>query len=672
MTGGAMRPVSLTESAGPPAATSFRPLSDAQCALLEASPYPMLVLDREFRIRFVNMEASEYGVVVPALLVGRNVWACYPALEGSVFHDAYQGVLDSGTATRFERYDAERDRWQAVVAYPADGGVVAKLEDITETKRAEFALRESEAAQRRALNALQRSEEVLRLAQEAANIGSFDVDLRTGLMTRSEQLLRLLALKPGVGHETLGLGAAIHDFVHAEDRDRIRREWSEIVSTGVGRTLRVRLIRADGVVRHVTSSLMLVRNEQGAPVRIVGTSIDVTEQLHAEEERQYVEAQIQHAQKLESLGVLAGGIAHDFNNLLVGILGNASLALLDLDPGTEARQSLAAIEESAQRAADLTRQLLAYAGKGRYVMERMNIAPIIEDMQSLMRSAMSRNASLRVDLTVPMPDVEVDISQFRQVMMNLVTNASDALGNASGTVTVHSGQQELSREFLATCVPGTNAAPGAFAYVAVRDTGSGMDDSTRRRMFEPFFSTKFTGRGLGLAATMGIVRSHRGTLCVESATGSGTSVTLFLPIANATQHEPASVRDGEWRGAGHILVVDDEDSVRAVATALLRRRGFEVTEAKDGSHAVELLRQHPADYALVLLDLTMPGMNGEATFRALREIRDDQRVLLMSGYNEQDVTRMFLGRGLAGFLQKPFRADELYARVADTLHAQSM
>ncbi|WP_425486258.1 PAS domain-containing hybrid sensor histidine kinase/response regulator [Gemmatimonas groenlandica] len=747
---------------------------------MEWSPNPKLVLDREFRVRYINHAALAYGQVERDALIGRNVWECYPALKDSIFHEAYESVLTTGVTARFERYDDEHDRWQSVYAFPADDGVIAVLEDITERRRAERSLQASEAAlaraqevagigsfsverpghlqlsaqayrllgldptvdtidiptiramlassdperwaalsartpigddismdftatrrdgstvilhvlarvmkgasgeqklfgtaqnvteQRHALENLRRSEETLRLAQEAANIGSFDFDLRTNSMFRSDQLLRMLGLEPNDEARAHIDARPRFDFVHPDDRALVQETWSKVISTGERHVIRMRVFRVDGVERHMISSAMLVRDGNGEPARIVGTQVDITDQVRGDEERARVESQLQQAQKLESLGVLAGGIAHDFNNLLVGILGNASLALLDLEPGAEARQSIAEIEQSAQRAAELTRQLLAYAGKGRYVVETADASSVISEMTSLMRTAISRNASLQMDLATSLPRVDVDVNQFRQVVMNLITNASDALGSKPGLISVRTGRQEVSREYLSGCAPGSGAQPGSFTYVEVHDNGTGMDDATRQRIFEPFFSTKFTGRGLGLAATMGIMRSHHGAIRVYSEVGSGTSVKLLFP--SSTQSSGAGTVSGartdEWRGGGQILVVDDEDSVRAVASALLRRRGFRTQEASDGVKALELFQEQPDAFDLVLLDLTMPNMNGEETLRALRDLRPAVNVLLMSGYNEQDVTRMFAGRSLSGFLQKPFRAEELYASVARSL-----
>ena len=737
------------EASSLPSANEFRPLTAEQAALFELSPNPVLVLDVLFRIRFVNRIAAQLGHVDATELIGLNVWKRFPEFEGTIFHQAYAAVLNEQVARRFEEHNRDTDHWRAVYAYPADGGVVAVLEDVTAQRRAERALRESDQAlasaqevaaigswtwtlpdtlhwsqalddarqgrdfeitltvnrpdttmgyyhvQARAARSeagdvshifgtiqdlterlradenLRRSEKTLRLAQEAANIGSFDYDLRTRQTRWSAQLIRIFGYDPeSFDHRAID-GEPRLDVLHPDDREKVLAVYGRASTTGEKQAVRHRILRPSGEVRHVFSSAMLVRDAKGDPARLVGTALDVTEQVQADVERAKLESQIQQAQKLESLGILAGGIAHDFNNLLVGILGNASLALLDIDVATGARRSIEEIERAAQRAAELTRQLLAYAGKGRFVIEAVDASAVVAEMASLLRTAVSRTASVQLDLPTTLPSIEVDATQFRQVVMNLITNASDALGDSAGTITVCTGAQTLSAEYLASCSPGTNAVPGHYVYVVVRDTGSGMDAITQQRIFDPFFSTKFTGRGLGLAATLGIVRGHMGAIRVDSEVGSGTSVKLHFPASTKSTPAAPPPREDNWRSKGRVLVVDDEVSVRAVTRALLQRRGFEVDEAQDGLVGLEMFGTDPDAYALVMLDLTMPGLGGEETFRAMRGIRDDIRVLLMSGYNEQEVTQRFIGRGLAGFLQKPFRADDLCAMIARTLDIEA-
>ncbi|GAB1342570.1 hypothetical protein MASR1M101_16970 [Gemmatimonas sp.] len=629
----------------------FRPLTPAQAEMLELSPNPKLVLDRQFRIRFVNRVTAAYANIDRDALIGRNVWDCYPELRHSVFHQAYQRVLDTGEPARFVRHDPPTDRWQSVYAFPAGDGVIAVLEDITE--------------QRRNIDRLRESEETLRLAQEAANIGCFHRDLRTNETYWSDQLIRINGFDPDTfDRSRIGRDPTL-DQVLPDDLDRVRDHWHDVVSLGTPLKLPIRIRRPDGSIRHLQTSMALVRDVDGTPARVVGTVLDMTEQVEAELERQRIDAQMQQAQKLESLGVLAGGIAHDFNNLLVGILGNASLAMIELSDAKTVQECLTEIEMAAQRAAELTRQLLAYAGKGRYVVERADLTRAIDDMSVLLRSAVVRSAAVEFDLAPQVPLVDVDLGQFRQVVLTLATNSSDAVGEEAGVIRVASGRLTVNEQYLADCVPGTMAQPGDYVFVEVSDTGEGMDAATRQRMFEPFFSTKFTGRGLGLAATMGIMRAHRGAIRVESEPGRGTKVTLLFPVA-LDQATTLSVGT-DWRGSGDVLIVDDEASVRTVVGSLLRRRGFTVVEALDGADGVRLFSAHPSRWRLVLLDLTMPNLSGEQTLRALRDLRPDIPVLMMSGYAEADV-RQEAG-DCSGFLQKPFSAVELIGAVRRVVEA---
>jgi PAS domain S-box-containing protein len=492
-------------------------------------------------------------------------------------------------------------------------------------------------------------------------------DLRLRQSEWSDHLYRMLGFEPGeldateIDHDTS------KSFIHPDDLEAVRNTWKRALISGGTERLRLRIVRRDGQVRTFDANFFTVRDQHDEAARVVGTVRDVTEELRAAEERAQLEAQMQQAQKLESLGVLAGGIAHDFNNLLVGILGNASLALLDLSSDSPVRQSVAEIEQAAQRAAELTRQLLAYAGKGRFVVEPVDASVVVREMTALLRTAVSRNAQVRLQLADRLPAIEADVTQLRQVVMNLITNASDALPEIGGLIHVHTGEQTLDADYLAQCVPGTDAEPGRFVFIEVRDEGDGMDEATRARIFDPFFTTKFTGRGLGLAATLGIMRGHRGAIRVYSEVGRGTSMKLHFPVHSAAIEETTSPVASEWRGAGTILIVDDEPSVRAVTRALLRRRGFEVDEAATGDEAITMVHQQPDRFRLVLLDLTMPGLNGEDTFRELRNASPHLKIILMSGYNEQEVTRLFVGRGLAAFLQKPFRVEELDRAIRTVL-----
>ncbi|MCK6563183.1 MAG: PAS domain S-box protein [Dehalococcoidia bacterium] len=418
-------------------------------------------------------------------------------------------------------------------------------------------------------------------------------------------------------------------------------------------------VRLDGTTVTVEVTAAPFIHEGRPAVHVV--ALDITARKKAEAERQHMEAQIQHTQKLESLGVLAGGIAHDFNNLLAGIIGNAGLALNELPPGSAARDTVRDIESAGLRAAELTRQLLAYAGRARFTVEPVNLDGLVNEMAHLLEVSISKKARLVYDFAPGLPAVEGDATQLRQVVMNLITNASDAIGDSPGTITIKTGAMEATREDLLRSYVDGDLPPGTYAFVEVSDTGSGMDQATMDRIFEPFFTTKFTGRGLGMAAVLGIIRSHRGAIIVASEPGRGSTFRVLIPAADGVEAAPVPeaapavvTLDGS-----RALVVDDDDAVRRLTARVLERAGAKVTVAQDGHEAVRLFRAHPGDFDFVVLDLTMPGMDGAETFRVLRAIDPAVRVVLSSGYGEEESLARLESTGAAGFIQKPYRPAEL-------------
>lgn len=397
---------------------------------------------------------------------------------------------------------------------------------------------------------------------------------------------------------------------------------------------------------------------------------NIIERRRSEEARSKLEAQVHHTQKLESLGVLAGGIAHDFNNLLMGVLGNASLALMELPPESPARESVNHIEKAAMRAAELARQMLAYSGKGRFVIQKINLSKLVEEMTHLLQVSISKKVFLRYNFADNLPAIEGDATQIRQVIMNLITNASDAIGDKSGVITITTGLIETDSTYLESTYLKDDLPGGYYVFLEVSDTGCGMDEETRARIFDPFFTTKFTGRGLGLAAVLGIVRGHKGTVKVYSEAGRGTTFKILLPCCDSqedTQENHVESTRKDWVGTGTILIVDDEESVRYISKRILESHGFKVLTANDGREGVKAYEAQKETIDLVLLDMTMPHMDGEEAFRELRLINPDVHVILTSGYTEQEATARFTGKGLAGFIQKPFLPSSLLEIVRNKL-----
>jgi signal transduction histidine kinase/CheY-like chemotaxis protein/predicted hydrocarbon binding protein len=395
---------------------------------------------------------------------------------------------------------------------------------------------------------------------------------------------------------------------------------------------------------------------------------EMIERELAEEERRKVQVKLLHAQKLESLGVLSGGVAHDFNNLLVGILGNAGLVLQDLADDAPVRQTIRDIETAAMRAAELTRQLLAYAGKGQFLTQPVQLSQLVEEMGNLLTSAVSKSARLVYDFPRELPVIDADATQLRQVVMNLITNASEAIGAGSGTIRVRTGVMEATRAYLAEAQLGTGLPEGPYVFLEVEDDGHGMHPATLARIFDPFFTTKFTGRGLGLAAVLGIVRSHRGAIRVTSAPGRGTTIRVLLPIAETAIPAPAvaasAAAPAVTRG-GTVLVVDDEETVRRVARRILEQAGFVVRAAGGGVEAMRMLRESPDTVDCVLLDMTMPDMSGAQTLQELKRIRPNVRIVLSSGYTQEEAT--LATDGASAFIQKPYRPADLVSALRRAL-----
>jgi len=413
---------------------------------------------------------------------------------------------------------------------------------------------------------------------------------------------------------------------------------------------------------------------RGRVAGVIGLAIDVTEHKQGEDARLALERRLAEAQKLESLGGLAGGIAHDFNNLLVSMLGSASLALEQLPRDAPARAAVQRIEHAARRGSELTRQLLAYAGKGTIVLERVDVNEIIAETSDLLHVSMANGAVMTYDLAPNLPAVEADPTQIRQVVMNLVINAAEAIGDADGTITVRTGVVELGADALRDTQHAPEAGPGPHVCIEVCDTGCGIDAATAAKVFDPFFSTKFTGRGLGLATVVGVVRGHRGALALASAPGRGTTFRVYLPAAAApARAEPraaaAAPPAGEAGEGRTVLLVDDEEDVRAVTAHMLERLGCSVLQAGDGREGVQVFREHACLIDAVIVDLTLPRLSGDRVFREIRTIRPDARVILMSGYNDEKATGALAAAGLAGFLRKPFSVGDLEKALGDAARA---
>jgi len=413
---------------------------------------------------------------------------------------------------------------------------------------------------------------------------------------------------------------------------------------------------------HFHINLVPLLDDDGQVYRIFGTARDITELRTAE-------AAFRQAQKLESLGLLAGGIAHDFNNLLTAVLGNLALADAQLAGDSAARPYLGKLEKTVLRAAELTRQMLAYAGRGRFQVECIDLNRAVREIGHLLAVSIAKTVDLSYRLADPVPCIAADVAQIQQVVMNLVTNASDAIGSAQGRIAMTTAVAELDAAALAEGFPGQAMEPGRYVLLEVCDSGCGMSPATLQRIFDPFFTTKPQGRGLGLSAMVGILRGHRAGLQIHSREGEGSSFRLFFPACEEGRKPsaPAAAAAGPARLEGRILLVDDEAELREAMAEGLAAAGLEVVQARDGQEALEQFRLDPEGFRLVVMDLTMPRMDGKSAFHEMEQINPRIPVILCTGYDPGESAAFFETHKVASFLQKPFKLAQLIQTMRQVL-----
>lgn len=624
-------------------------------ALMENSPSAIFMKDVEGRYLTVNRRFAEMHGRTRDHFVGRSDLDLFPPEVASRLRLSDARVLSSGKAIELE--DSlmlpNGNHTSIVHKFPLmdESGNVHGLcgiaTDISERKRAEAEVRES----RRQLESL--------LGQLPGMAFRFINDGHLSPIYVSRGALGL------TGHSARDFVEGVVKFeevIHPDDRERAKNSVSSAVKKRRSFEVEYRIIDRSGRVKWVLERGQGVYDEEGKLLFIEGLAIDITQRKDAESEKLLVERRLLEGQKLESIGVLAGGIAHDFNNLLTGIIGNANLAELDSSVSPRVQQNLKQIEIASQRAAELCQQMLAYAGKGRFMVHRVEMGSLVENTVPLLRASISKRAQLQFDLTPGLPPVLADPTQMRQIVMNLVLNASEALGEQDGEIVITT---RLVRPTAEDFGGGASLVPPEFGqdfvFFQVRDTGCGMTPETMAKIFDPFFTTKFAGRGLGLAAVQGIIRSHKGGLKVVSSPGKGSTFTLLFPVVSGPVEPGPSRRivAPAWRREGLALIIDDEDHVRNVTAGLLHSCGFRTELARDGYEGVDIFRIKPNEFDVVMLDMTMPRLSGEETLQLLREVSPDVRVLFMSGYNRREVVDALAGSGVLSFIQKPFTLEAL-------------
>jgi len=616
--------------------------------------------DREGRYLLVNPAAAQFVGRSAEDLLGHDDTEFFDPEGARLVQDRDRQVMASGEAETEEERLTAAGVTRVYLATKAPlrdetgetTGIIGISRDITDRKRAEDRLRESEARFR---TLVEHAPEAIVVFDPDAGcfVDVNDNACRLFGYSRQEMMLRgPLDLSPALQPDGTRSGESGTRYIgRALAGESPRFEWAHVNRAGGTIPCEISLVQLPAVGRR------LVR----------GSIVDISERRAAEEERRRLEAQVLHAQKLESVGILAGGIAHDFNNLLTSMLGYASLALTELPEGSPVRPMLTQIQQAARRAADLTGQMLAYAGKGKLASGRLRLDRVVEEMSDLMRTVVSKTSSLELDLEPAV--VDGDAARISQVVMNLITNASDALGSEPGTIRVRTRVVDADREFLRSRFLPGEPEPGTYAMVEVADTGCGMDEETVASMFDPFFSTKFTGRGLGLAAVLGIVRGHAGTIKVDTAPGRGTVFQVLFPAA-AGEPDRKGHPERAPEGRGLVLVIEDEADLRNLVAKILEDAGFDVVVAGDGREGLARFAERSPEVAAVLLDLTMPGMDGVDVLRALHAHARPVPVLMMSGFSEGDVTTRYPGFAAAAFLQKPFDPPELLAALDRLLKAR--
>jgi PAS domain S-box-containing protein len=625
--------------------------------ILEAMPLAVFgkAPGDQFRYVLFNHKAEELFSVTRAEVLGRNDYEVFPEARSDAYWETDLDLLNRAVMVEvpeqvevpgqpvrhlLARKTVIRDSEQRPTL------ILGIVEDITGRVRMETELK--------------RSREGLAKAQALAGIGNWEWHRPTGEVTWSDQMAQILGFAPGTAVPSL---RGMLQRIHRDDRPVLGRSLRRLVSGRNAPPMDFRVVLGDGTVRFLHSILEGEPGPDGRPLRVRGTLQDVTERRTAEDA-------FRQAQKLESLGVLAGGIAHDFNNLLAAIGGNLELAQLNMHSAPDAEPFLVKIEKILKRASDLTRQMLAYSGKGRMVVRRLSLNQVAEEMPHLLEVSISKRVRLDYQFEPDLPPIEADPVQIQQVIMNLVTNASESIGDHDGVITLRTGGEYLANPQEQLESHGWLLHPGLFVTLEVADTGCGMSPETRRRLFDPFFTTKFSGRGLGLSAMLGILRGHNAGIRIRSREGEGSSFKLFFPasVTGSLPPEPEPPpRRAEVRG-GNVLVVDDEPDILEATSELLQAMDFTVRGARDGLEAVDLVRDHPGRFTLVLMDLTMPRMDGREAAQLLQVLDPSLKIVLCSGFNEADVAGdLHASSSLSGFLQKPFTMKTLRETVEQAL-----
>ncbi len=626
--------------------------------LLHAPAGIALLRGPDHRFEWVNDEYVRLLARPAETFVGKTVREGVPEVEGQIYVGLLNGVYRSGqpfvgheSPLRLNRTDGSSANVYVNFVYMPTrnsageiDGVFVHVTDVTGIVEARRLAEESEHRFR------QLADSMPQIVWTATPGGTLDYC--------NERWYQFTGLEHSLS------GTASWDLLlHPDETKRVQGTWQSCLRSGEPYQAELRLWdRGEQRWRWFVSRAVAVRDAVGRIVKWFGTSTDIDEQKASQQA-------LLHTQKLESVGLLAGGIAHDFNNLLVGIMGGASFALDTVPPSHPAYGMLRIIVESSDRAAHLTRQMLAYAGKGRLVIEAVNLSEMAAQTAQLVGVTIPKSVALRLELDDRLPSVESDQGQMQQVVMNLILNAAEAVGEKNGSIFIRTRTERVASKDVRRGIDSVALRPALYVVLEVEDTGCGIDPATLARIFDPFFTTKFTGRGLGLAAVAGVVRSHQGSIEVESHVGEGSTFRVLLPASDTPAAAAAPVVIGEIAKASEtVLVIDDEEIVRRVLKAALEHSGYRTIIAPNGEKGLEYIR-HDASIAVVFLDMSMPGLSGRQVLESLKTLRPALPVVVCSGFSEEEISREFSGLDIAGILPKPFTTKRLAAQVRSVLDA---
>jgi PAS domain S-box-containing protein len=629
--------------------------------ILDFVPSGCCVIEEAGRIRFWNQTLEAWTQRPASQLQGMSLFAAFPQLEQPRFKDRILSVLETGAPTVFSSAlnpqffpctrPGGRPRIQQTTLNRLSLGdpgplVLITVSDVTDQFERGEKYRAARAQALEEARVRGESEEqhrlIVSLTSSAILIGS----VQARILDCNDSASRIFLYGP---QEMVQL--SLPDLFPYKHTEMIQRILAEDLHTGdQGLALEGKRKNGTGFPAEITAKFFNAGGER----RFAAYIHDVTDRRRAEEALSY-------ARKQESLGSLAGGIAHDFNNLFCGVLGNLDLALQRVPEGAAFLPHLERVRSEILRASELSQQMLAFSGKGRFTMGQIDLNRLLEEVKPQLVADMTQQATLTFRRSEGLPKIEGDPVQIQQVIQYLVTNASEALGDSEGIIAISTSLQELDSEVLQQAFPGQPLMPGPHVMLEVADTGCGIPAEALPRIFDPFYSTKFAGRGLSLAVAQGILRGHKAGFSIASTPGTGTRFKLFFPIVPNAYPAPAQTAQSTPVACGAILFVDDEPVLREAAREVLELSGFTVITAEDGLDALTAYERHRADIGLIILDLTMPRMDGRAALQAILALNPEAKVILSSGYSEHDAIQQLHGEGLLGFLPKPYRLAQLEA-----------